>query len=298
MSNLPRFGQYAEVPRKEYCPRHPGAQAVDYCKRCNRPTCSQCTIPTEVGSICVDCSKNRFSARVRPWSSLTVQPFRQQPIVTYGIIASAVLVFLVGLVWSPIDGYLAFNPLLAHSEPWRFLTVSLVHGGFLHLLFNMMLLYFIGAAGEGKTGHWRFLSLFLLSTLGGSVAVLAWTMVSPDSLVTWTVGASGAIYGLLGAIFVENVYTKTNLTPIVVLLAVNLGFSFINWKTISWQGHVGGLIVGALVAWIYLMLSKPKPGVTERRQNAWEIVATGAVTAILVGSAWGIYQTFPPGIFP
>lgn len=296
MTDLPRFGQYAEVPRKENCPRHPGTPAIDYCKRCNRPTCPQCTIPTEVGSVCVDCSRNRSGLAGAGPKALRLRAPGHQPVVTYGIIGSAVLVFLVSMVWQPIDGYLAFNPALAYSQPWRFLTVSLVHGGFFHLLFNMMLLYFIGVDGEQKIGHWRFLSLFLLSTLGGSVAVLAWTMVSPASAVTWTVGASGAVYGLLGAIFVESLHTKTNLTPIVVLLVINLGFSFMNWKTISWQGHVGGLLVGALVAWLYLRLSRPKPGVTERTQSAWEAAATAAVAASLVVAAWGIYQTFPPGL--
>lgn len=296
MSDLPRFGQYSQTPRKEACPRHPDQQAIAFCKRCNRPTCVDCTVPTEVGSSCVDCTKNRFGGKSRGWASGRLTSSKDQPVVTYGIILACVAVYLIGMAWPLIKGYLGFQPILAMGQPWRFLTVSLVHGGFFHLLFNMMMLYFIGSAGEVRTGHLRFTSLFLLSTMGGSLAVLAWGLAEPTSLYTWTVGASGAIYGLLGGVLVAQLMAKMDVRAILVLLAINLGFSFVNAATVSWQGHVGGLIVGSLAAWMYLSLSKPRPGVTERRQNLWEALGTIGVTAVLVGAAWGIYQLVIPTV--
>lgn len=281
MSDLPRFGQYAPVPRKELCPRHPGVTAVDYCKRCNRPTCLDCTIPTEVGSVCVDCAN--------PGSRRRHLNLTNAPVVTYALLGLTVLSYLAALVWPQVKQYLAFNPVVAYGEPWRFLTVSLVHGGLLHILFNMLMLYFLGAGGERILGHWRFLSLYLLSTIGGSVAVLAWTLADPGSLTTWTVGASGAIYGLFGAVLVQQLINRMNPTSILVLLGINLVYSFTSGG-ISWQGHLGGLIVGALVAWLYATLSQPKPGKTQRTQTTWEIVATVAVLAVLAGTSLGIYQ--------
>lgn len=283
MTDLPRFGQYAAVPRQEQCPRHPGVTAIDYCKRCNRPTCAQCTIPTEVGSVCVDCAKG--TSRRQPFGT----GLRGSSLATYSILAVTVLVYLVGLIWPAIDSYLAFNPVLAYSEPWRFVTVSLVHGGFLHILFNMMMLYFLGVGGEKMLGHWRFLSLYVLSTIGGSVAVLSWTLVDPNSLGTWTVGASGAIYGLFGALLVQQLISKVNPTSILVLLGINLIYSF-TVGGVSWQGHLGGLLVGAVLAWIYATLSRPRPGRTQRTQNWWELLATVAVLAVLAATSAGIYQ--------
>lgn len=283
MTDLPRFGQYAAVPRQDVCPRHPGRQAVDYCKRCNRPTCSDCTIPTEVGSICVDCAKS--SSRGIPLS----RRLSGTPIVTYSLLAVTIAVYLVGMVWPVIDQFLAFNPVLAYVQPWRFLTVSLVHGGFFHILFNMMMLYLLGQGGERLLGHWRFLSLYLLSTFGGSVTVLAWAAVEPGSLTTWTVGASGAIYGLFGAVLVQHLRNKMNPTSILVLLGINLVYSF-TAGGVSWQGHLGGLIVGSLVTWMYSVLSTPRPGVTQRKQNLWEFGGAAAVTALLVATTIGLYQ--------
>lgn len=291
MSDLPRFGQYAAVPRQEPCPRHPDRPAISYCKRCNRPACELCTVPTEVGSVCVDCSKNRFG-RGRSWSGAGLLTAQQQPLVTYALILSAVVVYAIGWAWPTIGNWLAFQPLAAYVQPWRFLTVGLVHGGLLHLVFNMMMLYFVGAVGEVVAGRWRFLGLYLLSTLGGSVMVLAWTMIEPSSLTTVTVGASGALYGLLGAVFISQWKNGQDTRSILILLAVNLVFSFMV-STVSWQGHVGGLITGALVAWMYYTLSRPRPGVTQKRQNLWEVAGTVGVFVLLAGIAFGIYQILP-----
>lgn len=281
MSDLPRFGQYAAVPRQDQCPRHPGVPAVAYCKRCNRPTCADCTIPTEVGSICVDCAK--------PANRLARNRGKVDTPITFGLLGITVVSYLVGMVWPTLDQYLAFNPVVAYTQPWRFFTVSLVHAGFFHILFNMMMLYFLGTWGERIIGHWRFLSLYLLSTFGGSVAVLAWAVVQPSSLTTWTVGASGAIYGMFGAVLVQQLRNKLNPTSIIVLLAINLVYSF-TVGGVSWQGHLGGLLVGALTAFVYSVLATPRPGVTARTQGIWAGVATAAMFLLLGGVTAGLYH--------
>ena len=283
MTDLPRFGQYAAVPRQEQCPRHPGSSAVGYCKRCNRPTCAECTIPTEVGSICVDCAKG--SSRRSPLKG----NLSGAPVATYAILIVTVGLYFLDMVWPSIGDYLAFNPVLAYFQPWRFVTVSLVHAGFFHIMFNMLMLYLLGANAERMIGHWRFLSLYVLSSVGGSVASLVWVLADPASITTWTVGASGAIYGLLGAVLVDQLRARANPTSILILLGINLMYSF-TVGGISWQGHLGGLIVGSLVAWMYSAMSRPRQGVTQRRQNTWEILGTLAVVAVLVGITFAAYQ--------
>ena len=282
MSNQPQYGQHAPQPRAELCPRHPSVRAVGYCKRCGRPTCPQCTIPTEVGSICVECANPRTSR------SFVSRAKSGQALVTWGIAAVTAALWLVSLIWPNIDDLLAFNPVWAYVEPWRFLTVSLTHGGFFHLLFNMLMLVLIGMAGEQVVGRWRFLMLYLISTLGGSVAVLAWVLIEPASASVFTVGASGAIYGLLGAVLVGQLRAGISPRSILTLLAVNIIYSFTGG--ISWQGHLGGLAAGILLAYLYSVTSRPRPGQTQRTQTLLQVGLTVGVAGLLAAAAFLIYQ--------
>ncbi len=135
-------------------------------------------------------------------------------------------------------------PAFGSLEPWRMLTVSLVHSTSspFHILFNMLFLWLMGRQVESMLGTGRFVALYVISTLGGSVAVLY--LASPLQPV---VGASGAIYGLLAAFFVIARKSGGNTTGLVILIGINLVFSFVT-ASISWQGHLGGLITGGLVA--------------------------------------------------
>lgn len=291
MSDLPRFGQYAAVPRQEACPRHPGVQAVGYCKRCNRPVCTQCAVPTEVGSICVDCAQPSRARRFTTVSSM--------PIATYILLGVAVLGFIINYFWPQWNANFMFMPTLGASEPWRFVTAVVTHGSLLHLVFNMVSLYFVGQVGERLAGHWRFASLYLLSAIGGSVAILAWSLVDPSTFCSGTVGASGALYGLLGAVLVVQLRAHVSVRPILILLGINIIYSFTG-SGISWQAHLGGLLTGALVAWIYSVLAQPRRGVRQSTQHWWEAAATIGVLIVLAGIAWGLYAAaaIPAGYCP
>jgi len=136
-------------------------------------------------------------------------------------------------------------PPLTAIEPWRMVTAVFVHStsSFFHLLFNGFSLYVLGTLVEKLVGRGRFVTLFLLAGFGGSVAVL-W--LAPSSAV---VGASGAVFGLFGALFViQRSFGGANV-QLLIVLALNLVMGFVV-PGISWQAHIGGLIVGALVAWI------------------------------------------------
>lgn len=199
------------------------------------------------------------------------------PSATYAIIAITLLVFLLQLI--PVLGVTdalqfagayvipGFGPL----EPWRMLTVSLVHSTTspFHILFNMLFLWLMGRQVESMLGPARFVALYLISTLGGSVAVLY--LASPLQPV---VGASGAIYGLLATFFVIARKSGGNTTGLVILIGINLVFSFVT-ASISWQGHLGGLFTGGLVAWVLVQT----PGRSQRQR---QIILLGAIVVGLI----------------
>lgn len=284
MTDLPRFGQKANQPRQEFCPKHPGSPAVGYCKRCGRPACEKCSIPTEVGSICTDCA--------RPQARFTKALVQGRPYVTFTLIALCVLVYLLEFVL-PMNHLLGFIPFYAAVQPWRFLTVAFVHGGLMHLAFNMLMLYVLGVSIEQSIGHWRFLGLYVISAIGGSVLTLGWGLVDHAELVTLTVGASGAIYGLLGAILVDQKRSGMSVTSILVLLGVNLVWSFLPGNNVSWQSHLGGLIAGLLVAWVYAVISS-SPRLSAKIKVVWTWVATVAFIVALAGISWGCYAAVMP----
>lgn len=269
--SMPTYGQRSNPNAAPDCPRHPGARSIDYCKRCNRPMCVDCAIRTEVRSICVDCagrSKRQLSAR--------------GPVVTNAIIAVCVVLFALGFIAPAIDRLLLFTPGSGYLQPWRFLTTAFLHSGLIHIAFNMLALFWVGRPLEVALGHWRFAALYILSAIGGSWAVLAWGVVQPSTLLTATVGASGAVFGLFGAIFLLQREAGLDTRSVAVLVGVNLLYGFIA-SGVSWQAHLGGLIAGLAVTWVYLRIGRPRPGVTARAQERKAIWTTLGMFVALAG---------------
>ena len=180
--------------------------------------------------------------------------------VTWTVIGLCVLVWAGQWVTRLVTPYdlstiLGYAPALTDTQPWRMLTSGFVHAmpSPVHLLLNMYTLYLFGRMLEPLLGAWRFAALFLLSVLGGSVGVLL--LGDPWVLV---IGASGGIFGLFGAMFVFMRHFRSSVTPIVVLIGINLVFGFLVGG-IAWQAHVGGLVTGALTGLLML------PGLRGRR---------------------------------
>ena len=196
--SLPSYGQRSDPRAAPDCPRHPGVRSVDYCKRCNRPMCVDCLIPTEVRSICVDCTSSK-----RGWGAPGVARGADGYAGrTYAMMAICILMYLATWVFPSLKSSLALVPLFLMSRPWTILTGAFLHGGLLHILFNMLSLYWVGRAIEPVLGWWRFLTVYLVSALGGSAFILAWCLIQPSELLVGTVGASGAVFGLFGAVFI------------------------------------------------------------------------------------------------
>lgn len=176
-------------------------------------------------------------------------------------ITTALLVINV-LVWlgqiSPFGQAITyeffFAPIYAATEPWRMLSAGFVHdwSGPLHILFNSYAIWIFGRQLEPMLGPLRFLILYLTSIVGGSVAVL-W-LSDPTVPV---VGASGALFGLMGAFFVIIRAVGGNASQIFGLIAINFALGFFV-SGISWEGHLGGLVTGLAIAALYAATRKPK----------------------------------------
>lgn len=253
----PRYGQRDEAAShgegRPVCPRHPDTVSYVTCTRCHRPVCPHCQVQAPVGIQCVDCvhevdqnARGRDHARGRGGGLL---PGGSGLTVTWTVIAVTVVVFVLQWVIPRhlVLNTLAYAPILTTAEPWRLLTSGFVHspGNLLHIALNMYTLYIFGAALEPRMGRWRFLAVYLLSIIGGSFAV--YLLASPYTLV---VGASGGVFGLFGALFAWTRFRGGDTRGLLVLVAVNLVFGFLV-PGIAWQAHIGGLVVGAVMAWIF-----------------------------------------------
>lgn len=274
-----------------FCYRHPDRQSFVLCQRCLRTICPECQTPAAVGVICPECLRDQQKAASpaqrkaeRRWSRpRTVAMSGSRPIVTYVIIALTAFVYLLTLIpgigASIQDTLLFFAPtiypeLTGRFEPWRLLTAALVHGGFFHLALNMLALFMIGSSLEPLLGKARFLTLYVLSALGGSVAVALLSFLTP------VVGASGAIFGLFGALLVIGRHIGANIAGIAIVLGINLVIGFVPNFNVSWQAHIGGLVVGLLVGFIFTRTRAP-------RQRALQIallatVGIGLIALLLV----------------
>jgi membrane associated rhomboid family serine protease len=193
---------------------------------------------------------------------------RGAPVVTYTLIGLCVLVF-AGQTVAPqiVEPLGIFSPYWARAMPWTFLTAGFLHGGVLHLVLNMYALWFMGQFLERTLGPARFAALFLVSVLGGHTAVYLLADPSGASWITGTVGASGGVFGLFAAAFIVNRRMGGQVAQIGVLIALNLLITFMI-PQISWQGHLGGLVLGgALTAAMYALRPKATPG-TDRQALA------------------------------
>jgi membrane associated rhomboid family serine protease len=231
----------------EVCYRHPGRETGVACSNCGRPICPDCMTSTSVGMRCPECAKQ--GTRVRTMRS------SDDPVLTYALIGINVIIgigaFLGGA--SATSGGIGQSQLLEHGalsrpeiangEYWRLITAGFLHAGFLHLAFNMFALYVLGTMLEPAVGRLRFGLIYGVSLLAGSFGALLATPLAP------TVGASGAIFGLMGAAVV--VMRNRGINPmesgLPLWIGLNLLFTF-TVPGISIGGHIGGLIGGAVAA--------------------------------------------------
>jgi membrane associated rhomboid family serine protease len=236
------------------CYRHPNRETGVSCANCGRPICPDCMTTTSVGMRCPECSRQKTVVK-------TLRNTVRRPEVTIALIAINIAVFLTegnfsfggGPTGSVYEKGALFGSLgglptqgVAHGEWWRLVTSGFLHENLLHIAFNMYVLWILGQMLEPALGRLRFGMIYGVALLTGSLGALLVTPHSP------TVGASGAVFGLMGAAAVE---MRARQIPIMQsgvggLILINLVISF-TLPGISWGGHIGGLIGGALIAVIF-----------------------------------------------
>ena len=281
----------------QVCYRHPDRPTALSCTRCGRSACPECLRPASVGQHCVDCVADANAAQRA--TAPTVARTDIKPVVTYALIAVNVLIFGAVMLQAGgtgtrdlLSSSIYTNGVLVNgagfdNQYWRLLTSGFLHQSVPHLALNMFSLYIIGADLERVLGRGRYLAIYLVGLLGGSAAIMA-LQQEP----TLTAGASGAIYGLMGALFVILVKLKAPLTTVVVIIVINILFS-VTIPNISILGHLGGLVFGAASAAVVVWL----PGVVlppaKRTQAAvdrigWYGLIVLAVLALAVGAGIGL----------
>ncbi|ORA63327.1 rhomboid family intramembrane serine protease [Mycolicibacterium elephantis] len=254
------------------CYRHPDRVTYVRCSRCNRYICPECMRSAAVGHQCVECVDTGARTVRQPRTQFGGRP-SAGPVVTYVLIAVNVAMFVLQNVSPDLQSALVMHSgaVAAGGELYRLLTSAFLHYGLTHLLFNMWALYVVGPPLEAALGRLRFSALYFLSALGGSVLVY---LLSPVTAAT--AGASGAIFGLFGATFVVGKRLNLDVRWVVAIIVLNLVFTFIipliSSVNISWQGHLGGLLTGAVVAGAY----------ANAPRNSRNAVQAGVTAALLV----------------
>lgn len=262
------------VPR---CYRHPDRETWIRCQRCDRPICPDCMVAASVGFQCPSCvkegQKTTRSGRAAYGGARSANP----------LTTTLVLIGVNALVWLAIiadggergrlfdrltlmptgrcettDGASYYPgldqagcavtghqwvPGVSDGSLWQVVTSVFAHAEFWHIASNMLALYFLGPLLESAVGRARFLAIYLVSGITGSALVMAFS--SPH---TQTLGASGAIFGVIGALFVIALKLRVNLQLVGTWLVLGLLFTFVGPRDVSWQGHLGGLVGGALLA--------------------------------------------------
>jgi membrane associated rhomboid family serine protease len=281
---IPAAEPSAQIP---VCPRHPDRPAYVRCQRCGRPACPDCQRAAAVGFQCVDCvnETKRTTPAVR--SVYGGAAAVGKPLATFGIIAACALLYV--LQWVVPNDWVYQNfafatvyatPEYGVFEPWRMLTSAFLHSQsfILHIVLNMYMLWIFGQALEPLLGRIRFLAVYLLSAIGGSVGYFLLTPgYIPGQPLAGVVGASGAIFGLFGAMLVVQRHRGGDTKQLWVLIAINGVIGFVV-PQIAWQAHLGGLITGALCA---VVIAYAPRG---RRQGLLQAAGLTVVVGLLIAA--------------
>jgi membrane associated rhomboid family serine protease len=277
------------------CYRHPDRRAGVICQRCDRPICPSCMHQASVGFHCPECTKGARQKVV------TARSLTTRPIITTVLVAANLAIYVGDLMspamsvqnvldlafrgmhtWSA-EGAL-YGPAVAAGDWWRPITGGFLHINLLHVGFNMFLLWQLGGMLEPAVKRWGYAALYVMSLLGGSFL----TLVLDNDAVT--IGASGAVFGLMGATFVAMRSRGINpfQTGIGPLIVINLVLTF-TFPNISVGGHVGGLVAGAAGGWILWELG-PRLG----SRSPVPVVACLAIAAALFAGCLIVAQPLAP----
>jgi membrane associated rhomboid family serine protease len=296
-----------ETEAAPVCYRHPKRETWVSCQRCGRPICPECQTQAAVGVQCPECIREGQAGMPRRAPAI-VRALRPSgtPVVTYVLIGLCVVLYGLQFLTSGAltDAWL-MDPSAVRSEPWRLLTSGFLHSQAIvvpiHLLFNMYALYVFGPALEVFLGRARFLALYLISTIGGSVAevlLYQWAIATDGEIIEATngfiqpglsLGASGAIFGLMGALVVLRKAMGFRLGQILLVVVLNLAIGFIV-PNIAWEAHLGGFGIGAAIAAVYLRTRRSESKALQIVGVAGIAVGLALIVAVCVATAPTFYR--------
>jgi membrane associated rhomboid family serine protease len=270
------WGTQAAMPS---CVRHPDRPTGLRCTRCERPACPECLREASVGYQCVDCV-NEGRRTTRRARTVAGAQLSQRLVVVPVLIVLNLAVFAITAYQAQSIGnnqnselfrdWFLGPVIVAYGEWWRLFTSGFLHYGPLHIALNMIALWVLGRDLEPLLGRLRFTAVYLVSLLGGGVAVFLFA----DNNIA-VAGASGAVFGLMGGLAVVLFRLRLNPGPALGIIALNV-FISITLPGISLLGHLGGLIVGA-IATAAMVYAPP------RSRSAWQAGTMIALVLALVG---------------
>jgi membrane associated rhomboid family serine protease len=239
------------------CYRHPDRETYIRCSRCNRSICPECMVNAAVGFQCPECLLDARKTVREPRTVLggKVSTQAQTGQVTKILIGINVVVFLLAQLGGNafvdrlvlvgkvgFSGSLGTSIGVANGDWYRLITAAFLHVQVWHLFVNMLALWFLGPPLEALLGRLRFLGLYLVCAVAGCAASYAFIPPAQSSL-----GASGAVFGLFGALLVIGRKLRYDIRQLLAVLALNLAIGFIFAANIDWRAHLGGLAAGVLL---------------------------------------------------
>jgi membrane associated rhomboid family serine protease len=256
------------------CYRHPDRTTYVQCTRCQRYICPECMRDASVGHQCAECVSAGAEAVRQPKARSGGRWGPTRPVLTYVLIAINVVAFVIQMASPRLEAaFVMWSPAVANGELYRMLTSAFLHSGITHILFNMFALFVVGPPLEIWLGRLRFIALYLLSAIGGSVLIYLFSPLNVPTL-----GASGAVFGLFAATFVVGRKVNVDIRWVVIMIVINLVITF-TVPSISWQGHLGGLVTGGLVAYAYAYAPA-------KARVQVEVGATVAILALFAVLVW------------
>lgn len=275
------------------CYRHPDRETYLACSECGRHICPDCSHDAPVGQKCPECVKAAGKQRIVNARSITAGPSFQTSPVVFSLIAINVAIFLIGFTSNELERNLVrdFASIrlaldgtqligIETGEWWRALTSAFLHGGTMHLLFNMYFLYIFGPRLERQVGSVAFSGIYLASAAGGSMATY---LFGPSA--TFSVGASGAMFGLFGA-WLYAAYRQRGtaagsamFNQLGGILLINMALPLII-PNIDWRAHLGGLFTGMVIAFIWEQTATSQKNAKQMR------AITGFAVLVLIMAAF------------